>query len=182
MVRNSTFFGLVALFFLVAGINLYVFRCDFSALAVEAFRHHDADLGRWQQWAQHYSNLFAALPWGARVGIQVEGCHSAGILLEKTSGGMAARRSAFLRRENPGVTLVFPPRTAEEMLASVEHTDPDAIWQMMKDRLYTRRLTIWNDPDIERLQKGGYLAFMRAIDTRPPDLDWPTLKAKYGLK
>lgn len=180
--RRSFFFTIFGLLLLVAGLNLYWFRDDFAALAHKFLRGNDPDVARWERWARQYDQLFAMLGEGERVGIQIEGQRSSGIVLERTSQGMIARRSLFLGREKPGVILTFPRRTAEQLLASVPGTDPEAIWQMMKDRLYTRQMTIWNDPDIERLQRGGYLAFMRAIDTRPPDVEWPGVKARLGEK
>ncbi len=74
------------------------------------------------------------------------------------------------------------PKTAKELLDSVPNTDPEKIWQMMKDRLYAHDIAVWNDPDLKRLQQGGYLAFMRAIDTRPSNLDWPAVKRILGEK
>lgn len=180
--RNGPFFGLVGLLLLIAGINLYWFRYDFSMLAGQVMHREDIELARWQRWAQHYERLFAMLAPGEHVGIQLEGWRSSGILLERTPQGMMARRALFLRRERPGVILTFQPATAEALLASVPQADPEAIWQKMKDGLYGRQLTIWNDPDIGRLHKGGYLAFMRAIDTRPTNLDWATVKAILGEK
>jgi len=182
LVRNPIFLGIVGLLLLLTSINLYWFRHEFSVLARQILRQQDPEVARWAQWAEHYDRLFGMLVVGERVGIQLEGYHSAGIVLEHSPRGMVARRSLFLRREKPGVILTFQPRTAEELLATVPQTDPEAIWQMMKDRLYARQITVWSDPDINRLHKGGYLAFMRAIDTRPPNMDWPTVKALLGEK
>ncbi len=69
------------------------------------------------------------------MGIQLDGYRSSGILLERTAQRMVARRTLSLRREKPGVILTLPRQTAEEMLATVPQTNPEAICQMMKDRL-----------------------------------------------
>lgn len=181
LTRSPTFFAAIAFLFLLSGVNLYWFRYDFSVLAQQLLQR-DEELARWQQWARHYDRLFGMLAWGERVGIQREGQHSVGIVIERTPEGVVARRSLFLRRERPGVVLTLQQQTAEDLLASVPHTDPEAIWQMVKDRLYARQITVWSDADIGRLQRGGYLAFMRAIDTRPPNTDWPRVKSLLGEK
>ncbi len=182
LLRKPIYFSLVGFLFLLAGINFYLFRHDFSALAQQLLHKDDIELTRWQQWARHYDRLFAMLGQGERVGIQLEGHKSSGILIERTPRGIVARRSLFLRSEKPGVILTFQRATAEKFLATVPGTDPEAIWQMMKDGLYGRQITVWNDPDIDRLYRGGYLAFMRAIDTRPASEDWPTVKRRLGEK
>lgn len=153
------------------------FRGDFAVLAQHALGREAAQAEPWQRWANHYGDLFAMLPWGERVGIQVEGARSSGILLTRTADGMVAESRLFLRRAEPGVVLTMSRETAGELLATVPATEPDAIWQMMKDRLYGRQLTLWSDPDLTRLHEGGYLAFMRAIDTRPPDVPWTAVEA-----
>ncbi len=180
--HNRSFFGLLAILLLLAVANLYWFRQDFSVLAGQLFHREDPELNRWERWAWHYERLFAMLATGERVGIQLEGWRSSGILFERTPQGVTARRVLFLRHKRPGVILTFQPATAEAFLSSVPHTDPEAIWQKMKDGLYGRQITAWNDPDIERLHKGGYLALMRAIDTRPTNLDWTSVKAILGEK
>ena len=182
LARSRAFFVVVAFLLLLAGINLYVFRYDFSVLARQVWQKEDAEVARWQRWARHYGRLFAMLGPGERVGIQLEGYRSSGILLEPTSQGVVARRSLFLRRERPGVILTFQRGTADKFLGTAPGTDPEAIWQMMKDALYGRQITVWNDPDIDWLQRGGYLAFIRAIDTRPPNVDWTTVKGRLGEK
>lgn len=181
LTRDRTFFGVLAVLILLALLPVVWFRHDFAALA-RSVGPGDPDVARWQAWARHYDRLFAMLAEGERVAVLPEGSRSAGILLERRPEGMAARRSLFLRRERPGVILTLDDRTARELLDTVPETDPEAIWQMMKDRLYDRRITVWSDPDLDRLQRGGYLAFLRAIDTRPPGVDWPTVKARLGEK
>lgn len=180
--RDRTFFGVVAFLLALSALNLYWFRHDFAALARQALPGGDPGVARWQAWARHYDRLFGMLAEGERVAFQVEGSHSSSIVIERTPAGLTARRSPFIRRENPGVVLSLGPGTAEELLGSAPGTDPDAIWQMMKDRLYGRQITVWSDPDLDRLERGGYLAFLRAIDTRPAGIDWPTVKARLGEK
>lgn len=179
--RDSVFFGVLAVLLLLAVPPLIWFRHDFAALP-GVLAPHDAETARWQGWARHYDRLFAMLGEGERVAIQTEGNRSSGIVLERRSGAMVARRSLFLRREHPGVVLILGRDTAEKLLASAPATAPDKIWQMMKDRLFGRQITIWSDPDLDRLQQGGYLAFLRAIDTRPSGADWPAVKARLGEK
>lgn len=178
--RRRAFAGLIALLALVAGCNVARWRQDFAALALCALPAADDELARWQQWARHYDRLFAMLAPGERVAIQVVGARSSGILLERSPAGMAARRSPFVRRHAPGVVLTLDAATANQLLATAPAGDPEGIWQMMKDRLYARQITAWSDPDVERLRRGGYLAFLRAIDTRPPGLTWPAVKALLG--
>ena len=182
LIRQSSFFVLVGILLSLTVVNLYWFRHDFSVLAGQVLRRGDPELSRWQQWARHYDRLFAMLAPGERVGVQMEGWRSSGILIERAPETIVARRCLFLRREKPGVILTFQPQAAEELLASAPQTDPEAIWQKMKDGLYTRQITVWNDPDIGRLHKGGYLGLLRAIDTRPANLDWPAVKAILGGK
>ena len=182
LLRRPIYFWVVGFLFLLAGINLYVFRCDFSVLAQQVLHKDDPEVGRWQQWARHYDRLFGMLRQGERVGIQLEGYKSSGILIERTPRGVVARRSLFLRSKKSGVVLTFQRATAEKFLSTVPGTDPEAIWQMMKDGLYGRQITVWNDPDTDRLYRGGYLAFMRAIDTRPANEDWPAVKRRLGEK
>src|SRR5262245_24957092 len=177
LTRNSTFFGVLIGLLLLAAVPLVWFRHDFAALLPD-----DSEVARWQAWARHYNRLFGMLGEGERVAVQLEGNRSSGIVLERRPEGMVARRSLFLRREHPGVVLSFKRDTAIGLLDSVPQTDPEQIWQMMKDRLYDRKITVWSDPDLDRLQRGGYLAFLRAIDTRPSGVDWPTVKARLGEK
>lgn len=167
---------LVALLAL-SGLIAYAFRGDFAVLAQRALGREAEQVEPWQRWANHYDDLFAMLPWGERVGIQLEGARSAGILLTRTADGMVAESRLFLRRAEPGVVLTMSRETAGELLASVPATEPDAIWQMIKDRLYGRQITLWSDPDMSRLHRSGYLALMRAVDTRPPGVPWPAVEA-----
>lgn len=180
--RDRTFFAVLAFLLGLAVVNLYWFRDDFASLARQVLPREDPEVARWQAWARHYDRLFGMLGEGERVAFQIEGARSSGIVIERTPAGPTARRSSFIRREKPGVVLSLEPGTAEELLASVPRTDPEAIWQMMKDRLYGRQITVWSDPDLDRLERGGYLAFLRAIDTRPSGVDWPTVKARLGEK
>lgn len=180
--RDRTFFGVVAFLLVLSALNLYWFRHDFAALARQALPGEDSEVTRWQAWARHYDRLFGMLAEGELVAFQIEGSRSSGMVIERTPSGLVARRSPFVRREDPGVVLSLQPAAAEELLASVPGTDPDAIWQIMKDRLYGRQITVWSDPDLDRLERGGYLAFLRAIDTRPAAVDWPAVKARLGEK
>lgn len=182
LARRAVFRLLVAGLILVSAANVYWFRHDFATLARVVFLRSDPEVARWQQWAQHYRRLFGMLKRGERIGVFREGYVSAGIVLERAPQGVVARRSLFVRGERPGVILTLAENAAEELLSSVPQTEPDAIWQMMKDRLYGRQITVWCDSDLDRLQQGGHLAFLRAIDTRPPYADWPAIKARLGEK
>jgi hypothetical protein len=181
LTRDSTFFGVLAGLLLLAAVPLFWFRHDFAAVP-RVLVPGDHEVARWQAWARHYDRLFGMLGEGERVAVQLAGNRSSGILLERRPEGMVARRSLFLRREHPGIVLSLERGAAEGLLDSVPQTDPEQIWQMMKDRLYDRKITVWSDPDLDRLQRGGYLAFLRAIDTRPSGVDWPTVKARLGEK
>lgn len=185
--RVSRFFARGRNFYVAVGLlialNLgvgYAFRHDFRALASRVAPAEDAEVARWERWARHYDRLFGPLRWGERVGIQVSGEHGSGIVLERTAEGMVARRAFLLRSADAGVILKFERDIAEELLGSVPETEPEEIWQMMKDGLYGRRITVWSDPDLDRLQEGGYLALLRAIDTRPKDVEWPEIKERLG--
>lgn len=180
LARDSVFYGLVALALLLAVLFLYLFRADFAVLARQALRLDDPEVARWERWAGHNEQLFGALPWGEPVGVQVEGARSSGILLTRTGDGMTVERRLFLKRAEPGVVLSMSRETADDLLEEPERREPGAIWQTMKDLLYGRQLTLWADPDVERLQEDGYLAFMRAIDTRPADVPWPAVKVLLG--
>jgi hypothetical protein len=46
----------------------------------------------------------------------------------------------------------------------------------MNNGLYAGHIHIWNDTEMDRLHRGGYLLLMRAIDTHPDGLDWKTVK------
>ncbi len=178
--RKAIFYSLVLALLLVAGLNLYAFRHDFEALAVAVLPGEDGELARWQRWAAHYDRLFGMLVWDQPVAVRLEGCRSSGFLVSRDADGMTVERSLFLRFRDPAVILTFERAAADRLLGTVPHTEPDAIWQMMKDALNAREVTLWNDPDVGRLHRGGYLAFMRAIDTRPRNMDWPTVRTLLG--
>lgn len=174
------FFLLIAFLGGVTLANLYWFRSDFGALAGRVTGQQASYAERWQAWAAHYDRLFGMLQEGARIGIQEEGARGSGLVLERRSGAMQVRTTLRLDSEGAGVVLILQRGLAEKLLASVPDGDPEAIWQWMKDLLNERRITIWSDPDLERLHAGGYLAFMRAIDTRPPDHAWPEIRRMLG--
>ncbi|MEO5988239.1 MAG: hypothetical protein ABIU54_13575 [Candidatus Eisenbacteria bacterium] len=161
--------------------NAWMFRGDFRAAAGALFVRRDPQAENWERWARHYDRLFAMLASGERIGIQVEGHQASGYLLERTGGTMRGRSALLIRRQHPGVVLTIQQAAATEMLSSLDH-DPDSIWQEMKDRLSAREISLGCDNDVSRLQRGGYLAFMRAIDTRPPGMKWPAVKALLGEK
>lgn len=172
--------AVIAICFVLAAANLYLFRHDFAALGARLLGREQQHVEAWQRWASHYDQLFGALPWGEKVGVQVAGQKSSGVVLERTADGMVARHALFMERAAPGMVLTFEPEAAEKLLASVPDTEPGAIWQIMKDLLYDRQITVWSDPDLDRLQEGGYLALLRAVDTRPPGVDWPEIKRRLG--
>jgi len=180
--RKTFFYSLICFSLLITLILLYFYRYDFSELARKTLHREDPQVAAYQHWANHYYKLFSMLKPGERVGIQLRGARSSGILLERKTHEITARNVLFLKSERPGVILIMEPKTAKELLDSVPNTDPEKIWQMMKDRLYAHDIAVWNDPDLKRLQQGGYLAFMRAIDTRPSNLDWPAVKRILGEK
>lgn len=157
------------------------FRHEFSVLYRQVTGAEDEELERWRAWAEHYDRLFGMLAWDAPVGLQIaELDTSTGIVITRYEDGLTVTRSMFLANRDPGVILVMDASTAEDLLATVPETEPDAIWQMMKDRLNARGISIWSDPDIERLHQQGYLAFMRALDTRPPGTQWPAILELLG--
>lgn len=180
LARGRNFYVAVGLLIALNVAVGYWFRHDFAVLANRVAPAEDAQVARWERWARHYDRLFGALRWGERVGIQVDGQHGSGIVLERTADGMVARRAFLLQSADPGVILKFDRDAAEDVLGSVPETDPEAIWQMMKDRLYGRQITVWSDPDLDRLEEGGYLAMLRAIDTRPKGVEWPAIKERLG--
>lgn len=142
----------------------------------------DAEAERWTRWVAHHERLFAMLHEGARIGIQVEGELGVGIIVERAPSGIGARRALHLASEEPGVVLTVAPDTAEALLRSVDG-DPEAIWQTMKELAAEQRVVvrvIGETSDLDALHAGGYLAFMRAIDVRPRDVDWPTIRARLG--
>lgn len=153
------------------------FRHEFSVLYRQVTGAEDDELERWRAWAEHYDRLFGMLAWDAPVGLQIaELDTSTGIVITRYEHGLSVARSVFLADRDPGVILTMDASTAEDLLATVPETEPDEIWQMMKDRLNARRISIWNDSDIDRLHRQGYLAFMRALDTRPADHQWPEVE------
>lgn len=119
---------------------------------------------------------------GEKIGILLDGSRSTGFLFVRDSRGVQVRRTMAMQKEMPGVVLSMDSQTAQKFLSSVEQTNPDQIWALMKDALYGREITVWADPNVQRLQAGGYLKFLRAIDTRPPNMDWPALKKIIGEK
>jgi len=157
------------------------FRHEFSILYSQVTGAEDDELKHWRAWAEHYDRLFEMLAWNAPIGLQIEGRDtSTGIVITRHEHGLTIARSLFLAGRDPGVILTVDAGTAEDLLATVPETEPDEIWQMMKDRLNARRISIWSDPDIQRLHRQGYLAFMRALDTRPPDAQWPEIHELLG--
>lgn len=180
LARDRNFYAAVLLLVVLAGTVGFFFRHDLRALTLGVAPIEDREVARWQEWTEHYDQLFAMLRWGERVGIQQEGQRSSGIILERTEGGMVARRAFIVARENPGVVLRLDRDATDDLLGSVPDTAPEEIWQLMKDRLYGRQITVWSDPDLDRLQEGGYLAFLRAIDTRPKGVEWPAIKERLG--
>lgn len=180
LARGPAFYGLLAVLLAFAFLFVYLFRADFAVLGRQVLGLGDPEVERWEAWANHNSQLFGMLPWGETVGVQVGGARSSGVLLARTGEGIDAERRLFLKRADPGVVLTMSRETADGLLESVPGTPPEEIWQTMKDLLYGRRLTIWADPNVERLQEDGYLAFLRAIDTRPADVPWPAVKVLLG--
>lgn len=180
LVIRSRFLALTVLLLGLTLANLYWFRSDFAALAGRISGRQASYAERWQAWASHYGRLFGMLQQGARIGIQVEGARGTGLVLERRSGGVHVRASLSLRSEGAGVVLILEPGLDEELLGSVPGTPAEDIWQWMKDLLNERRITVWSHPDLEKLTSGGYLAFMRAVDTRPPDHDWPEIRRMLG--
>lgn len=180
LAQDRYFYLTVVLLIVLTGSVAFWFRYDLAALGNRVTPVEDAELARWEAWARHYDRLFGMLREGERVGIQVSGQHGSGILLERTAEGMEARRAFVVTREDPGVVLKLDRDAARAFLSSVPDTEPDEIWQMMKDRLYGRQITVWSDPDLDRLEEGGYLAFLRAIDTRPKGVEWPEVKKRLG--
>ncbi len=178
LTRRNTLLAVIGL--LAVGLaNLAFLRQDLP-VAVGSAIGRDADADRWAAWVAHYERLFAMLHEGSVVGIQVAGERSVGIAVYRgPGGGIASRRVLRLAAEDPGVILTIERATAQALLARTTG-DPDEIWQILKDRLSEGRIRIWSDPDLERLYSGGYLAFMRSIDARPPDLDWLTIRRKLG--
>ncbi|MBA2319738.1 MAG: hypothetical protein H0V89_01175 [Deltaproteobacteria bacterium] len=164
---------------LAVGLANLVFLRQDLPVAVGSAIGRDAAADRWAAWVAHYESLFAMLHEGSVVGIQVAGERSVGVVVYRGSGGIASRRVLRLAAEDPGVILTIEPATAQALVARTTG-DPDEIWQIMKDRLSEGRIRIWSDPDPDRLYSGGYLAFMRAIDARPPDVDWLTIRRKLG--
>ncbi len=166
----------IAALLAVAVGSVVWFRHEFSILYSQVTGAEDHELKHWRAWAEHYDRLFAMLAWNAPLGVQIEELDtSTGIVITRHEHGLTVARSVFLADQDPGVILTMDARTAEDLLATVPETEPDEIWQMMKDRLNARRISIWNDPDIDRLHRQGYLAFMRALDTRPAGSEWPEI-------
>lgn len=180
LARDHYYYATVALLVAVTATVAFSFRHDFAALGSRVVPIEDEEVERWERWANHYDQLFGMLRWGERVGIQTSGQRGSGIVLERTGDGMVARRAFLLANEDPAVVLMIDRDATEDLLSSVPETEPDAIWQMVKDRLYGRQITVWSDPDLDRLQEGGYLAFLRAIDTRPKGVEWPEIKRRLG--
>lgn len=180
LARDRYYYATIAILIGLTASVAFAFRHDLAALGGRVIPVEDEEVARWEAWADHYDRLFGMLRWGERIGIQVEGQRGSGIVLERTAEGMVARSAFVLRREDPGVVLRLDRDAARDLLSSVPGTEPDAIWQMMKDRLYGRQITVWSDPDLDRLQEGGYLAFLRAIDTRPKGVEWPEIKKRLG--
>lgn len=179
--RRELLTALAVLALLVAAFNVYWFRHDFAALGGRLSGRHAEEAERWQQWARHYDQLFGMLSWGEPVAFQTAGHKSSGIVFERTADGMTARPALLLERADPGVVLVFEPGAAEQLLATAPATEPGEIWQMVKQLLYEGRIRVWSDPDLRRLERGGYLAFLRAIDTRPQGMDWQQVHAVLGM-
>lgn len=166
---------------MVSAVSVIVYRQEFSVLGQQVGDGEDHELFRWRAFAQHYQPLFGMLVWDAPVGIQIDDRDaSSGLVVTRDASGVHVRRTAFLRREDPGVVLRMDRGTAHDLLGSVPATAPDAIWQMMKDRLGARRIIVLSDPDLARLERDGYLAFMRALDTRPQELEWPQVRERLG--
>lgn len=136
-------------------------------------RDHRAE--QWQRWVAHHDRLFGMLHEGSRVGLQERGELGVGIVVERAADGIVARRTLHLASERPPVVLVVETATADALLGSTDG-DPDAIWQVLKEALAEGRITLWSDPDLQRLDAGGHLAFMRAVDVRPREVGWSTVR------
>lgn len=170
----------IAVLLAIAAVNIYSFRHDFAALARGAVGGDRSEVARWQAFAQHYDRMFGMLAWNRPLAVRIKGRRSSGILIERDGDGVNVRPSLVLARAKPGVLLTIEPAAAEALLATVPHTDPGAIWQIMKDRLFAHEIEVWSDPDLDRLQRDGYLAFLRAFDTRPKGVDWDTIRIRLG--
>lgn len=180
-VRSPTGYWLIlASLLLFSSANVYGSWAEIRGLSAERSSDGLLNEARWQEWAQHHRRLFAMIRPGERIGIQLEGTKTIGILLEMTEGGLMARSEVFLAAEKPGLVVTFRPELAERLLADVSDQDPESIWKTMKTGLNERNITIWSSADLERLEVGGYLGFMRAVDTRPANHDWATIRTRLG--
>ena len=163
-----------------AGLEVWAFYPDFASWTRILFERPDPRAALWQRWAAHYEGLFGMLPAPASVGIQYQGERSAGISLQKTSAGFTASPRFVLAQSHPGIVFTLDKNAREQLLNGFESRPPGDIWALMKSGLYAGHIHIWNDTDLDRLHRGGYLLLMRAIDTHPDGLDWKTVKQKLG--
>ena len=180
LANTPAFFLACILLDAVAAASVYFFLPDLEACAQVILHRPDTRAELWQRWATHYAGLFGMLPYPARVGIQYEGEHASGVLIDKSAKGFSAQTQLSLAKARPGLVFIFDRAARGRLLAGFETRPPVDIWQMMKDDLYAGHIHIWYDPDMEWLNRHGYLRLMRDIDTRPEQLPWKTVKAMLG--
>lgn len=180
-IANTPAFLLACILFAaIAAGCAYLVWPDMVDWARIALHRPDTRAQLWQRWATHYAGLFGMLPYPARIGVQYTGERAAGVLILKSASGFNAETRPFLIKANPGVIFILDAAARAHLLAGWQTRAPEDIWQMMKDDLYADHIKIWYDPDIEALNRGGYLRLMRAIDTRPEQLSWRDVKKMLG--
>ena len=163
-----------------AGLEVWAFYPDFASWTRILLQRHDPRADLWRRWATHYDGLFGMLPPPASVGIQYQGEHAAGVSLQKSQAGFTASSRFVLAQSHPGVVFTLDEGARQQLLNGFESRSPEDIWALMKSGLYAGHIHIWNDTDMDRLHRGGYLLLMRAIDTHPDELDWKTVKQMLG--
>lgn len=145
-----------------------------------AFRQPDTHAEQWNRWVHRYGGVFGMIPAPAWIGIQEQGEHATGVLIEKTSDGFRATTVMSLAGAHPGVVLNVDRVGKEKFFKDLGSRPESDIWAMMKDNLYGDHMKIWYDPDLQALQRGGYLKLMRDIDTKPEHLDWKGVRKMLG--
>ena len=163
-----------------AALAVSAFHPDFACWTRIVLRRPDPRPELWQRWANHYAGLFGMLPAPASIGIQYEGERAAGVSLHKSTTGFTASSQFLIARSHPGLVFILDESARAHLLNGFESRPPSDIWALMKSDLYAGHIHIWYDPDLDRLNRGGYLLLMRAIDTHPDGLDWKTVKQKLG--
>lgn len=118
----------------------------------------------WQTWLNRNADLFAPLIAGAQIGISRNFESDYGVIWTKGTNSFEVHRSNQLRKEGPGIILVFNDQVAKD-LQWKKNRDEAVIFLRHRSRI--GKIQVYYLKNEEKLQAEGFLEFLRNIGLRP---------------